>query len=67
MVTGISISAVPETVGVNRRRSSDMRRANANWTADAVITSNASMAGPPAFNASAVTAIAAPVGAMAST
>ena len=67
MVTGISIRAVPETVGVKRRRSRVIRRANANWNTEAVIARMASSAGPPACKASTVTAMAALLGPTAST
>ena len=67
VMTGTSIMAVPDTVGVSRRRSRDIRHARANCTMEAEIARRASMATPPAFSASAVTAMAALAGPAAST
>ncbi len=38
---------VPATVGVRIRRNSERRLAKANWNRDEIMTSVASMAGPP--------------------
>ncbi len=59
-VAAISIITVPETTGVNMRRSSDSRAASANWNSDDTTTRLAMVAGPPFASATAHTAMKAP-------
>ena len=55
-VAAISIITVPETTGVNIRRSSESRAASANWNSDDTTMRLAIMAGPPFTRAATHTA-----------
>ena len=59
-VAAISMITVPETTGVNIRRSTDSRAASANWNSDDTTTRLAIVAGPPSTRAATQTAMNAP-------
>ena len=66
-VAAISMMTVPETTGVNIRRSSESRAARANWNSDDTTMRLAIMAGPPFTKAATHTAMNAPEVPMMST
>ena len=59
-VTGINIITVPETTGVNIRRSSERRAASKNWISDETTMRPAMVAGPPLTRAATHTAMNTP-------
>ena len=59
-VTAISMMTVPDTTGVNIRRSSERRAASMNWKRDDMTISVAIVAGPPLTRAATHTAMNAP-------
>ena len=59
-VTGISMITVPATGGVSIRRNRDSRLASPNWNSEDMMTSVASIAGPPSAMAVMQTAMKAP-------
>ena len=59
-VAAISMMTVPETTGVNIRRSSESRAASANWNSDDTTTRLAIVEGPPSVSAATHTAMNAP-------
>ena len=61
IVTGTSMSTVPETVGVRMRRNIEIRMEQTNWKRAVTIIKAASNPGPPARRASTLTAMAAAV------
>ena len=66
-VTAMSMTTVPETTGVNTRRSSESRAASKNWNSDETTISDAISDGPPASSAATQTAMNAPDVPIAST
>ena len=59
-VAAISMITVPETTGVNIRRSSESLAASANWNSDDTTTRLAIVDGPPLTRAATQTAMNAP-------
>ena len=59
-VAAISMITVPETTGVNIRRSTESRAASANWNSDEMTIRLAIVEGPPSIRAATQTAMNAP-------